>query len=158
MKKRSMIIALIVFIFDQFIKVIINKSFYYGKTVPIIPNFFNVTKVYNDGAAWSLFQGGIYFLIIVGILAFVLILIYQKNFKENKRNTLAFGLVYGGLFGNLVDRIFYGYVIDYLKFNFGYYEFPVFNLADICLVVGSALIILAIYKGDDKSGDKSKRK
>ena len=81
---------------------------------------------------------------------------YQKGFKESKRNSVAFGLVYGGLLGNLCDRIRFGYVIDYLKFYIGGYEFPVFNLADIAIVVGFILIIYAIYRGEDKHGNKSK--
>ena len=83
-------------------------------------------------------------------------IIYQKNFVDNRRNIIAFSLVYGGLLGNLFDRIVNGYVIDYLKFYIGGYEYPVFNLADVALVIGFILIIYAIFKGEDKYGSNSR--
>lgn len=156
MKKKSLIIAIIVFLFDILIKYIVDKSFYYGILKSIIPGFFYLTKVYNDGAAWSTFEGDRILLIVIAIISLVFLIMYQKSFKESKRNFLAFGLVYGGLLGNLCDRIRFGYVIDYLKFYIGGYEFPVFNLADTAIVVGFILIIYAIYRGEDKHGNKSK--
>ena len=92
----------------------------------------------------------------VSLISLVFLIMYQKNFKENKKNCVAFGLVYGGLLGNLCDRVRFGYVIDYLKFYIGGYEFPVFNLADTAIVVGFILIIYAIYRGEDKYGNKGK--
>ncbi len=156
MKKKSLIIAIIVFLFDILIKYIIDKSFWYGDLQSIIPKVFYLTKVYNDGAAWSTFTGARYLLIGIAIISLILLILYQKNFKESKRNALAFGLVYGGLLGNLCDRVRFGYVIDYLKFYIGGYEYPVFNLADIAIVIGFVLLIYAIYKGEDKRGNKSK--
>ena len=69
----------------------------------------------------------------------------------NKHNTIAFGLVFGGLLGNLFDRIFHGYVIDYLDFKLINYNYPVFNLADTALVIGIVMLIVAIVKGEDKN-------
>ena len=66
-----------------------------------------------------------------------------------KRNTLLFGLLFGGIIGNLIDRIFYGYVIDFLDFTIFGYDFPVFNFADICIVSGIFLLIIAICKKED---------
>ena len=60
----------------------------------------------------------------------------MKKFKENKRNIIAFSLIFGGLLGNLIDRIIYGYVVDYLRFIIFGYNFPIFNLADICFSLG----------------------
>lgn len=150
MKRKSLIIAIIVFLFDILIKYIVDKSFYYGILKSIIPNIFYLTKVYNEGAAWSTFSGDRYFLIIISFIALIFLLFYEKSFKKSKVNALAFGLVYGGLLGNLFDRIRFGYVIDYLKFYIGGYEFPVFNLADTAIVVGFILMFIAIIKGEDK--------
>ena len=158
MKRKSLIIAIIVFLFDILIKYIVDKSFYIGTLKSIIPNFFYLTKVYNDGAAWSIFEGATGLLIGVAIISLILLILYQKSFKESKRNALAFGLVYGGLLGNLCDRISLGYVIDYLKFFIGGYEYPVFNLADASIAAGVILIIYAIYRGEDKYGNKGKWK
>lgn len=150
MRKKSFFIAGIIIILDQLIKIIINNNFLYGESCIIIPNFFKLTKVYNNGAAWSMFNGSIAFLIVLAIIALVFLIHYEKSFKNNKRNLLAFSLIYGGLFGNLIDRILYGYVIDYLKFIFGNYHFPVFNLADIAIVTGVFLLLYAIIRGEDK--------
>ena len=153
MKKKSFLIAIIVFLFDILIKYIVDKSFYYAELKSIIPNFFFLTKVYNEGAAWSTFEGTRFLLIFIAIVALIFLIIYQRKFKEIKRNIISFGLIYGGLLGNLLDRIRFGYVIDYLKFYIFGYEYPVFNLADVSLVIGFALLIIAIYKGEDKVGN-----
>lgn len=156
MKRKSIFIAIVVFLFDILIKYIVDKSFYYGILKTIIPGFFYLTKVYNDGAAWSTFEGNTSLLIIIALCSLIFLAIYQRCFKVNKRNTLAFGLIFGGLLGNLFDRITLGYVIDYLKFFIAGYEFPVFNLADTMIVTGFILIVYAIYRKEDKHGNKSK--
>ena len=156
MKKKSLVIGLVIFFLDQLIKIIINKSFYYGFLKTIVPNFIYLTKVYNKGAAWSTFMGARLFLIVVSLLAFVFIWGYQKKFKNSKRNALTFGLIYGGLLGNLWDRITLGYVIDYIKVNLGSYNFPIFNLADMTIVGGFLLLMYALFKGEDSYGNKSK--
>ena len=85
-----------------------------------------------------------------------LLVYYQTKFVLNNRNILAFGILYGGIIGNLIDRIFYGRVIDFLDFTIFGYDFPVFNFADICIVSGIFLIIIAIYKKEDINEVSSK--
>lgn len=150
MKRKSLVIAIIVFLFDQLIKTIVNKSLYYGALKSIIPNLFYLTLVYNEGVAWSILSGSIIFIILVSIICFVFLLIYETKFKNERKISFAFGLIYGGLLGNLLDRIRLGYVIDYLKFYILGYEFPIFNLADTALVIGFAILIISIIKGSDK--------
>lgn len=157
MKKRNLIIVILIVFLDQVIKFIINNIFYYGKIKCVINNFFYVTKVYNDGAAWSTFSGNRFFLIGISIFALLFLIWYQKQFKKNHRNIVAFGLVYGGLIGNMLDRIIYGYVIDYLKIVIFGYDFPIFNLADMAIVVGFILIIYSVFKGEDHDGVKSRK-
>ena len=147
MKKKSLIIATIIIVIDQLIKILIDNLL--STSIVIIPNFFSLQKVYNTGAAWSILSNGTSILIIIAIIAFLLLLKYQNKFKINFRNTLAFGLIYGGLIGNLIDRIVYGYVIDYLRFIIFNYDFPIFNLADSAIVIGFILLILAIIKGEE---------
>ena len=149
MKKKSLIIATIIVIIDQVLKIVIDNILSINESIQVIPNVFYITKVYNTGAAWSLFEGSGILLIIIAIVAFFLLLKYQNYFMENKRNILAFALIYGGLVGNLIDRVIYGYVIDYLHFFIFDYSFPVFNLADIAIVVGFLLVIIAIIKGEE---------
>lgn len=158
MRKKSLIVAGFILLIDQIVKYSIEKKILLGKLKTVIPNFFYVSKVYNDGAAWSMLAGSTIFLAIMAILALAFLLVYQSKFLANWRNMLAFGLVYGGLLGNLLDRIIHGYVIDYLKLNFGSYNFPIFNLADVVIVSGVILIIIAILKGEDRNGSSSSRK
>ena len=158
MRKKSLIVAGFILLIDQIVKYSIDKKILLGNLKTVIPNFFYVSKVYNDGAAWSMLAGSTIFLAIMAILALAFLLVYQSKFLANWRNMLAFGLVYGGLLGNLLDRIIHGYVIDYLKLNFGSYNFPIFNLADVVIVSGVILIIIAILKGEDRNGSSSSRK
>ena len=149
MKKKSLIIATIIVIIDQVLKIVIDNILSINESIQVIPNVFYITKVYNTGAAWSLFEGSGILLIIIAIVAFFLLLKYQNYFMENKRNILAFALIYGGLVGNLIDRVIYGYVIDYLHIYIFGFSFPVFNLADMAIVAGFLLVIIAIIKGEE---------
>lgn len=158
MRKKSLTFACFFIVFDQIIKLFINNSFSYGERVTIIPSFFYITKVHNTGAAWSLFAGGRYLLIIIAICAFGILYGYERCFIYKDRTVFGFALIYGGLFGNLIDRLFFGYVIDYLELTFGLYHFPIFNLADMCLVGGFILIIVALFKGEDKYEFKKQNK
>ena len=83
----------------------------------------------NEGAAWSIFSGQRIILILIGLISLYFINKYIKDFKENKRNILAFGLLIGGIVGNLLDRMFLGYVRDFLDFKIFGYDYPIFNLA-----------------------------
>ncbi len=158
MKRRSLIIGLIVIFIDQFAKLSIDNSFFLGESLPLIKNFLYVTKVYNTGASWSMFSGMLNMLIVISLFAFVCFIYYQDMFKINMRNILAFGFIYGGLFGNLIDRIDRGAVIDFIHLKFGTYNFPIFNFADIALVIGFILLVISLWKGDDKHGVKSHRR
>ena len=88
MRKKSLIIAALILIIDQLIKIMVAKEFSYGTLKTIIPNFFYLTKVYNDGAAWSIFSGSIAFLVILAIVALIFLLNYEKSFISNKKNII----------------------------------------------------------------------
>ena len=156
MRTKSLIIATFILVIDQIVKVSIDSFWRINEIITVIPNFFYFTKVYNDGAAWSILDGSIIILIIVAVLAFIFLINYQKHFQNKYRNIIAFGLIYGGLLGNLVDRIIYGYVIDYIKILIGSYNFPVFNIADVAIVSGFILLIYAVIKGEDNNENSSK--
>ncbi len=137
---------------DQFIKKVIDTEMEYNSIKPVIPGFFSLHYVRNTGSAFSLFANkdwGIYFLsgmsLVLGILIFILMLIAAS--RSMKLISLAFCLLASGALGNLVDRVWLKYVIDYLRFDFGTYTFPIFNFADICAVVGTILLICIIIFG-----------
>ncbi len=155
MKKKSLIIAIFIILLDQGIKILLDNLLKVNESIKIINNFFYITKVYNTGAAWSIFSNGTILLIIIAILSFLFLLYYQNKFKDNLRNIIAFGLINGGLIGNLIDRLIYGYVIDYFRFIIINYDFPIFNIADCALVIGFVFLIYAIFKGEEKSENRS---
>ncbi len=150
--KQIGIISIFVILFDRIIKLFVDKLLLLNVKNKVINNFFYLTKCYNNGAAFSMFSGNILFLILITILALFIIYKYVKNNKLNKINKISYGLLLGGIIGNLIDRLFYGYVIDYLNFIIFKYEFAIFNLADICIVVGAILILFFDW------GDKDVKK
>lgn len=151
MNKVIMMVSIIGIFVDQICKIVLSIFLSLNNSITIIKNFFYLTYRHNYGAAWSLFSGGNIFLIIVGVIGFYVIINFIKSFKLNFRNNIAFGLLIGGLLGNLIDRVFLGYVRDFFDFKIFNYNFPVFNIADIMIVISSILLIYAIIKGEDNN-------
>lgn len=149
MKRKIIFIALFALIIDLTSKLLIDNTMNYMETIPVIINFFSITKVYNTGASWSILSGHQIILIIITIILLALLIYYQTKFILNKRNIFAFGLLYGGITGNLIDRIMYGHVIDFFDFKIFNYNYPVFNFADIFIVIGIILLIIAVCKKED---------
>ena len=158
MNKKMIIIGSIALILDQITKIIATSYLKLNQSVKVINKFFYLTLCHNEGAAWGIFKNARFVIVIGTIIAIVLIYHYIYCFKENKRNNLAFGLLIGGLSGNLLDRIIFGYVRDFLDFYIIKYDYPIFNVADICIVIGVLLLIISVIKGDDKHEDNSEGK
>lgn len=142
-------IALIVFLMDFLSKNFVINNFELLKSIELIPNFFYITYLQNTGAAWSMFRNGSLFIAIISFIIFILISNYIKKLKlENIWSIISFGFLLGGILGNFIDRVFYGYVIDFLDFKIFGYDYPVFNFADIMIVVGTIMIAIKIIRGD----------
>ena len=142
---KIVLVALITFILDQFIKFIITTNLSIADTINVIKNFFRITYVENSGAAFSIFENSRVFLILLSILILSFIVYYiTKRKKDSKFEFIIYGTLIGGILGNLIDRIRFGYVIDYLDFNFGSYSFPVFNLADTFIVISGIILMIKI--------------
>ena len=156
MKKKIIIGSIIVFIVDLISKTLINLLLSLEKAITIIPHFFKIEKVYNTGISFGLLQGSQIRIILISMIIFIFLLHMQESFLLNKRNTIAFSLLYGGIIGNLFDRIIYHHVIDFLSFNFGSYHFPVFNIADSCICIGMILLIIAILLKEDNRKEDTK--
>ena len=157
MNRKILSIAMITLVIDQITKTIIGNLIKLGTTKQVIKNFFYLTTVHNDGAAWGIFSNYQFIIIIGTIISFFVIYKFTYGFKTNTRNNIAFGLLLGGLSGNLIDRLFLGYVRDFLDFIIFSYDFPVFNIADVAIVIGVLLLIIAIIKGEDVNENNSKR-
>lgn len=147
--KKSMIpwlsIAAIVLVFDQITKVWITRIFEYGDSHPVT-SFFNLVLVYNKGAAFSFLadQGGWqrYFFTIVGIGASLFIVYLIRKHAGQRLFCWALALILGGAIGNVIDRLMYGHVIDFLDFHANNWHWPAFNVADSAIFVGAALFIV----------------
>lgn len=143
MKKIIALFSSILIVLDQLIKYVIANNLELNETKEIIHNFFSITYVQNFGAAWSMFNGYVFILVIVSFLALCFIyMLFIHNKNLNKMECITYSLLIGGIIGNLIDRVFLGYVIDYLSFNIFGYMFPVFNLADICIVLSVIFLII----------------
>ena len=149
MKKKVIIYSFIIVIVDLISKLVIDKLLKINETISIINNFFGITKVFNRGASFSMFIGYRLLFILIGIITIVVLFKYLNNFKINNRNIFAFSLLIGGIIGNLIDRVIYGYVIDFLDFNIFGYDAPIFNIADTCICIGAFLLFYAIMKRED---------
>ena len=124
-KNKIYIIGLVWLVVDQIIKFLITTKMSLLDKISVISGFFRIYYVKNDGAAFSMFSGMKYILIIVSIIILIYMINYiRKNDIKTKLEIISIGMLLGGLIGNLIDRIFYGNVIDYLSFKlFGYQSF-----------------------------------
>ena len=143
--KRIYVISILIFIFDLIIKEVIINNLH--KPVNIIDNFFTLTFTKNTGGAFSILSGNIFLLILISLLFLVFIIKYIE--KEDKKIVKIFlSFILGGLLGNLFDRIFRKGVIDYLSFKIFNYYFPIFNLADIFIVIGVFGLLIMELRGE----------
>lgn len=143
MKSRLYIISIMIIAIDQITKFLAINCLPFQKQHILIPNFFSLTYTKNTGGAFSVFRGNVVLLCIIGILIFIGILIYiKKNPPQKNIEIFAFASILGGLCGNLIDRIFRKGVIDFFDFKILNYDYPIFNIADIAIVLGIILMIL----------------
>lgn len=150
------LIALIAFLVDQGTKYLIATKLELGDQIPVIGNFFLITSHRNRGAAFGILQGQQWFFILVTVVVVAGIVWYMNKVKGTRKLLpVALSLVLGGAIGNFLDRILTGEVVDFLQFNFGSYTFPIFNVADSCIVIGVALIILDSLR-DMRGGEEIK--
>jgi signal peptidase II len=138
-------LAIGIILIDQLTKITIEQRFEFGDVKPVT-GFFNVVLAYNKGAAFSFlasasgWQGG--FLIAIAVAASVFILYLLARHGHQRLFALALAMILGGAVGNVIDRIVYGHVIDFLDFHWGDWHWPAFNLADSAIVGGAALLIV----------------
>ena len=146
MSKKNIIIFSIAFavvILDQFTKFLVKKNFQLNQSMPIIKNIFHLTYVTNTGSAFGLFKGLNVFFVFFSIIVIIAIYCYIKRILGNEKILqFAIGLLLGGTIGNLIDRLVYGAVIDFIDFRI----WPVFNMADSAVTISIILIIILLWK------------
>jgi signal peptidase II len=158
--RRIATLALVVIVCDQITKWLVLRAIFLGDEITVIPGFFNLTHRVNTGAAWSQFSGHNAVLAIVAIVALALLFRARFHFGAQRLfGQFAFGLIFGGIIGNLTDRLLPGRhaVVDFLHFYMArrgtgdVFDFPAFNVADSAICVGVALIILLNWKEEPKA-------
>jgi signal peptidase II len=156
-------VIIVVLVADQMTKALIVDAMRLYESWEIIPGFFNLVYVTNSGAAFS-FLADInspwrhYFFLCIGAVALVgLSVAYWKLRKENGLYSWALALIAGGAAGNLIDRVRFGSVIDFLDFYLGSYHWPAFNVADSAICIGVALFLL-INIFDTRNRDLRKKR
>ena len=156
--KKLGIITVISLLIDQLTKWLITSNLKITETISIIPNFFRITYLQNTGGAFSILSKSLPLLIVLTVvILFIIIWIIKKMSVIDTFNIITYGILIGGILGNFIDRIRLGYVIDFLDFNIGSYHYPVFNIADIMIVVSCIILIIKNIK-EGKNDVESRNK
>jgi len=151
---RTLFWALVILVPDVITKVVVQAELALWSATPVIPGFFNLSHVHNKGSAFGFLNDTgidwqVPLLIATNVLAIGFMLYLLRTAKKpNFPLVTGLGIILGGAVGNLIDRIWHGYVIDFLDFYIGSYHWPSFNVADIGITVGAGLVILAYYLED----------
>lgn len=142
------LIALSLLVLDQLTKWSVVGRLPLGAEMEVLPGFFRLVHWGNTGAAWSLFHGNNHVLALVSLAALVVLFLARRHFEsERPAGQVALGLVFGGILGNLVDRLVHGHVVDFLYFHVIRRDgvevgFPAFNVADTAICTGVGIILL----------------
>lgn len=150
MPRNWLLLAVIVIILDQTSKAAIDSHFAYGEALAVT-SFFNLVLAHNTGAAFSFLSdaGGMqrWLFSFIAVVASVWIIWLLRKHQSEKLFSFALAFILGGALGNLIDRIAYGYVVDFLDFHWDGYHFAAFNVADSAITCGAALLILDSFRG-----------
>ncbi len=151
--RRLWSIAIVILVLDQATKLAIDGWLplntyhaYSGPQEPVevIPGFFYIVHIVNKGAAWGIFAGYTQILALLGLVAIGAIFFFREALGLKRPfMQVAFGLLIGGIIGNMIDRLAYGHVVDFLDFHFGSYRYPAFNIADCGITIGVGLYLIA---------------
>ena len=126
---------------DQLTKALIAGSYSIGQSNTVIPHIINFTYVRNEGAAWGMLSNSRWiFIAASAVLIIVLPFVLYKFRKLHFLFGFSLSLIIGGAIGNMIDRVFAGSVVDFIEFSF--FDFPIFNFADICVTVGAVMMFI----------------
>ena len=152
--QRIGLLALCVIALDQATKAIVLQLLGYEQEKMVVTGFFKFVHWHNTGAAWNLFQGNNGLLVIVAVVALVLLFLNRRHFYSHTlTGQIAFGLIFGGIIGNLIDRVWRKHVVDFIYFfmqtgSGREVGFPAFNVADSAICTGVGLIFLMTWRSE----------
>lgn len=147
--RRWLLLSLVIVVLDQLTKFWANDILDYHQPVPVIP-MFNLTLTYNTGAAFGFLSdaGGWqrwFFVSLTLIISIILFRWIWMMHVTERLHAIALALILGGAIGNLIDRIWFGYVIDFIDIYYDTYHWPIFNIADSAITIGAILLIYDLY-------------
>ncbi|MBU1050356.1 signal peptidase II [Candidatus Bipolaricaulota bacterium] len=146
-KTRYLLLSLVLLLMDQATKWWVSATLTFGQPNNLIGNTVRLTRVHNVGGAFGIFQGsGTVFLVVSAIVSFILFLILLTMSIDSRLIKTGMAFVLAGALGNLIDRIHWGYVLDFFEIR----GFPIFNVADSCITLGAVFIILSILFGGER--------
>ena len=157
--RNWMILAGIIVVADQITKTIASAELIMYKAVAVMP-MFNFTLMHNEGAAFSFLHdaGGWqrWLFTAISLIVSIVLVFWIKNLKaEEKYQALAYSLVLGGAVGNLIDRVRFGYVVDFIEIYYKQYSWPAFNIADSAICIGVVVLIIdTLFPNFFKRGNK----
>lgn len=143
----AIVIILILTICDQLLKSWVASSIVLGGSKQLIPGIIELTNLRNSGAAWSIFEGQQTFFTIITIVAIIVIGYFIWQYRKNIPMLIGLSLIMAGTIGNFINRLRQGYVVDMFETTF--INFPIFNIADMCLTIGVIWLIICILKEKD---------
>lgn len=155
----AIVMGIVILGADQLTKYYISANFVYGESVPFIKGFIDLQFIENSGSAWGMLSGKTWILLTITVIVMLVLITFMLKYgKNNKLLIWAVSLVVSGGIGNLIDRVFRGgKVVDFLHFEF-FPSFPIFNIADIAVVIGAGLLILYFIVDTVKESKKNKEK
>jgi signal peptidase II len=140
------LVAAAVVILDQITKQIL---WHHGQNYDFIPGYLHITLVKNAGAAFGLFLGGRAFFIVASVIASIFLVYVAMRLPRSQWQRRVFlGLIFGGAIGNLIDRVMFGEVIDFVRIGIAGHYWPVFNVADMGVSIGAVLLMIALMRAD----------
>lgn len=148
MSVMSFFLPIMIFLFlDQLVKHLIRTNMELGQSIPVVPEIFHITYIENAGAAFGILANQrLLFLILTIAIIGIMLFLYQNLKTKTSWTAISFELIISGAIGNFIDRLTRGTVTDFLDFQI----WPVFNIADICICIGIALLCyLLIFKGEE---------
>jgi signal peptidase II len=140
------LLCLCLVLLDQLSKWFVTTHIGLNQVVSAIPGLVSFTHLRNYGAAWSILVGQQWFFTIVTLIALIVMGYFLWKLRQQKLYVLGLVIMFAGTLGNFIDRIRLGYVVDMVQLDF--INFPIFNLADMCLTFGVIILIIAVWKED----------
>lgn len=140
----ALLIAIVVTVLDQVTKYAVRMSLTFGETRPVVDGFFDLTYLRNTGAAWGMLGGRNDWLTLISVFMLIFMILFRRSFlSDTLDHKIAFGLLLGGIVGNLIDRMKLGWVTDFLDFHVAGHHFPSFNIADSAICIGVSIYVFS---------------